>query len=178
MRTSQAGIDLIKRFEGFRADRYRDPVGIWTIGYGTTEAVVKPLPMTVTQAQAEDLLRRSLQRQYEPAINNLGVPLNQQQFDALASFVYNLGPGAVGPGWTMGQRLRARDYRGASAAFMLYVKAGGQTLQGLVNRRRAERDLFDTPVKDASAPAAAQPPVEDEDGTPSVWADPFGAWMG
>lgn len=183
MRTSQRGVDLIKQFEGFRANRYLDSVGVPTIGYGTTAAVVKPLPATCTREQAESWLRTGLAKSYEPAVNaiiNAGVPLNSNQFDALVSFAYNLGPGALGTGSTMGQRLRAHDYRGASAAFMLYVNAGGRPLQGLINRRAAERKLFDTPVKDQPAPAPAKPEpplLEDDDGeaTGTSWLIPQSA---
>ena len=158
MRISQRGLDLIKQFEGYRDKRYLDSVGVPTIGYGTTAAVINPVPATCTREQAEAWLRTSIERSYAPPVNAMGVPLNQNQFDALVSFVYNLGPGSVGTSSTMGQRLRARDYKGASNAFGLYVNAGGKPLQGLINRRAAERKLFDTPAVAPPPPGPAPQP--------------------
>ena len=157
MRTSKRGLELIEQFEGFRANRYLDAVGVPTIGFGTTAADVRPLPATCNRAQAEAWLADNVARKYEPAVRALGVPLNQNQFDALVSLAYNLGPGVFG--WQIGTDLRKRDYKAASADFMHYVYAGGRKLQGLVNRRAAERRLFDTPgdVIATVAVAASQP---------------------
>lgn len=145
MRTSARGLHLIEGFEGFSSVIYHDSVGVATIGYGTTGADVSPLPSHLTQSQAQALLAMKLNEKYEPAVNRVGVPLNQNQFDALVSLAYNLGPGVMGPGYTIYADLKARNYAGASADFMHYTHAGGQVLQGLVNRRAAERKLFDTP---------------------------------
>jgi lysozyme len=111
------------------------------VGYGETEGVGPST--TMTRAQAEADLQGRLAREYEPAINGLGVPLNQNQFDGLASFVWNTGPGSMQ--WDVGRYLRAREYTAAANALLEYVRAGGVVLQGLVNRRRAERALFLTP---------------------------------
>jgi GH24 family phage-related lysozyme (muramidase) len=137
---SERGIRLIESFEGFSASRYDDGTGVMTIGYGTTAADIDPLPTYCTRAQAEGWLRQKLTSKYEPAVNGLGVPLNQNQFDALVSLVYNCGPGAMQ--WQIGLDLRARRYTAAANDSMRYVYAGGRVLQGLVNRRRAERALF------------------------------------
>jgi GH24 family phage-related lysozyme (muramidase) len=134
---------MIERFEGFVPYQYNDGTGTMTIGYGTTSADVSPLPTHLTQPAAQELLRERLARKYEPAVNGLSVPLNQNQFDALMSLVYNCGPGAMQ--WQIGQDLRARNYAAAANDFCRYVYAGGRILEGLVVRRAAERRLFLTP---------------------------------
>jgi GH24 family phage-related lysozyme (muramidase) len=144
MNISENGLRLIERFEGFVDHQYNDGTGVMTIGYGTTAADVSPLPRFLTQSEAEQLLREKLARKYEPAVNALGVPLNQNEFDALVSFVYNCGPGAMQ--WQIGRDLRARNYAAAADDFGRYVVAGGRVLTGLVRRRAAERALFLTPM--------------------------------
>jgi lysozyme len=142
----RAGVDFIAGFEGYSGRVYRDAVGVPTIGYGHTGPDVWRLA-PLTQAQALILLGVDLRRSYEPPVRALGLPLNQHQFDALVSFVYNLGAGVIGPSSTMGQMLRARNWRGADASFVLYDHAGGRVLLGLYRRRVAEARLF------ASTPA-------------------------
>jgi lysozyme len=149
MHISERGIRMIEGFEGFVDHQYDDGTGVMTIGYGTTRADVDPLPTTMTQAEAEQFLRRKLAEKYEPAVNALDVPLNQNQFDALVSLVYNCGIGAMQ--WQIGRDLRARNYPAAAEDFGRYVYAGGRVLQGLVNRRHAERALFLTPDSDSGA---------------------------
>jgi lysozyme len=139
--TSQVGLDLITSFEGFRSQPYQDSVGVWTIGYGHTSGV-GPNSKPITLAQARALLQAELKARYEPYVNALNLPLNQNQFDALVSFVYNLGPGYFAKGSTMGDALRARQWSKAANAFLLYDHAGGQVLEGLRRRRVAERKLF------------------------------------
>lgn len=157
MHTSERGIRLIEDFEGFRAAQYDDGTGVMTIGYGTTSADFSPLPRTCTRAQAEQWLRQKLRDRYEPAVNALGVPLNQNQFDALVSLTYNCGPGAMQ--WQIGASLRRRDYATAANDFRRYVYAGGRVLQGLVNRREAERRLFLTPDTHTPTPAPVPIPI-------------------
>lgn len=138
--TSQAGVDLIKRYEGFSAKPYLCPAGVWTIGYGWTHGVTKDTP-NITEAYAADLLIRGLER-YENSVKRLiTVPLTQGQFDALVSFAYNLGGGALQRS-TLRARLNRGDYKGAAEEFMKWVKAGGRTLKGLVLRRASERAMF------------------------------------
>lgn len=147
MHISEKGIALIKQFEGLSLKRYLDSVGVPTIGFGTTEGDLgHAVPATCTLAQAEGWLRDGMAKHYEPAINALGVALNPNQFDALCSLVYNCGPGVMSG--SIGTALRAKAYGVAAGGFQLYVLAGGQRLQGLVNRRAAERDLFLTPWVD------------------------------
>lgn len=147
--TSSNGINLITSFEGFVGHPYRDAVGVWTIGYGHTEGV-GPGSKSISQAEAYALLRRDLANKYEPYVNALKLPLNQNQYDALVSFVYNLGPGYFGPGHTIGDALRRRNWNAAANAILLYDKAGGRALPGLTRRRRTERALFLKPVGPAS----------------------------
>ncbi len=155
MKVGRAGVTLIKEFEGFPhgGRPYRDMVGVWTIGYGHTEGV-GPSSKPLTEPQARELLRRDLDHHYGPAVNTLGVALSQHQFDALVSFVYNCGPGAIGASTTVGRALRANDWGAAANGLLLWDKAGGRPVAGLTRRRRAERALFladDDPLEGYSA---------------------------
>ncbi|NWD68160.1 lysozyme [Pseudomonas gingeri] len=139
MRTSQNGVNLIKSFEGLRLNAYQDSVGVWTIGYGTTRQV--SAGMTITAAQAEQMLQDDISR-FEPELSSLvKVPLNQGQWDALMSFIYNLGAANLGSS-TLLKLLNAGDYAGAAAQFPRWNKAGGQVLAGLTARRAAEQQMF------------------------------------
>lgn len=140
MQISNAGLDLIKQFEGLYLKAYRCPAGVPTIGYGHTAGVA--MGQTITQQQADDYLRRDV-RQFERAVERLvSVPLTQGQFDALVSFAFNLGEGALAQS-TLLRLLNAGDYAGAAAQFDRWNKAGGRVLPGLVRRRAAERALFE-----------------------------------
>ena len=140
MQISKAGLDLIKQFEGLYLKAYRCPAGVPTIGYGHTAGVA--MGQTITQQQADDYLRRDV-RQFERAVARLvTVPLTQGQFDALVSFAFNLGEGALAQS-TLLRLLNTGDYAGAAAQFDRWNKAGGRVLPGLVRRRAAERALFE-----------------------------------
>jgi lysozyme len=147
MHTSERGISLIKQFEGFPfgGRPYRDAVGVWTIGYGHTEGVGSN-SRPISQRQADALLRHDLAHKYEYAVQPFAHKLNQNQFDALVSFVYNLGTGMLDTSHTIGAALHRGDLHGVSRAFMLYVYAGGHVLLGLKRRRAAEQHLFLTPA--------------------------------
>lgn len=139
MRTSQRGLSLIKSFEGLRLQAYQDAVGVWTIGYGTTRGV--NAGMKISKEQAERMLLNDVQR-FEPEIERLvGVPLSQNQWDALVSFTYNLGSANLESS-TLLRKLNAGDYAGAAEQFPRWSKAGGKVLAGLVRRRAAEQALF------------------------------------
>ena len=139
MRTSQRGLNLIKSFEGLRLQAYQDSVGVWTIGYGATRGV-KP-GMTITKDQAERMLLNDVQR-FEPEVQRLvTAKLNQDQWDALVCFTYNLGSANLESS-TLLRLLNAGDYAGAADQFPRWNRAGGKVLPGLVSRRAAERDLF------------------------------------
>ncbi|HXN38691.1 MAG TPA: lysozyme [Solirubrobacteraceae bacterium] len=147
MKVSPELINAVARWEGGRAKDglfhpYRDSAGVWTIGFGHTAGVsAQSSPWTLKQAQAA--LSQELNDRYLPAIVKRGLPLDQKQLDALASFVYNLGVGTLDAGRSIGDALRSRDWRRAAAdAMLLYDHAGAKKLPGLTRRRQWERQLF------------------------------------
>lgn len=143
MKTSQNGINLIKRFEGCKLTAYKCPAGVWTIAYGHTAGVYSG--MKITQQQADEFLKQDLVV-YENHVNNLNRSFNQNEFDALVSFCYNCGAGSL-------QTLcKNRTNAQIADALLLYNKGGGKVLQGLVNRRKAERELFLKPVDPNALP--------------------------
>jgi lysozyme len=138
-RTSQEGIDLIKRWEGCRLKAYRCPAGVWTIGYGHTHSAMDGL--CITYDRAEELLKQDLQR-FEKAITTLvRIPLTQNHFDALTSFVYNVGIEAFRNS-TLLKLLNQKNYLLAADQFDRWTKVGKKTLPGLVGRRKEEKQLF------------------------------------
>lgn len=146
MKTSKTGLNLIKQFEGCRLTAYRCPAGVWTIGYGHTGGVKEG--QKITQVQADAYLATDLGR-YEKSVNEyVKVTINQNQFDALVSFTYNCGPGAL-KGSTLLRKLNAGDYTGAAAEFPRWNKAGGKVLNGLIRRRAAEKALFEKRAEEA-----------------------------
>ena len=115
METSKTGLDLIKHFEGCELYAYKCPAGVWTIGYGHTKGVEPG--MQITEQDAEDMLKEEL-IEYESYINDLvTVGLNQNQFDAMVSWVYNLGAGNLKAS-TLLKVLNAGDYVGVPAQIM------------------------------------------------------------
>ena len=145
MNVSETAIDLIKEFEGFRASAYLDPVGIVTIGYGTTSRAgvgIEPhLGMTISEPQAEVYLRQAVEKFAAQIAPLIKVPVTEAQFGACVSLAYNIGPGAFARSSVL-RKLNAGDIAGAAAAFALWNKAGGKVLPGLVRRRAAEARLF------------------------------------
>ncbi len=144
MKVDAAGIDLIGQFEGLRLNAYDDGVGVWTIGWGTTvypngQKVKNGDKITLEQAKqykSHDLTK------FEKAVNDaVKVPLNQNQFNALVSLAYNIGVSAFSYS-TLVKRLSDGDYKAAADQFLVWVNAGGKRMQGLVNRRNKERELF------------------------------------
>lgn len=147
MKTSQRGVDLIKEFEGLRLTAYYDAVGVLTIGYGHTNrsASADRYPVypgqTITAAKAEEILKADLVV-FEDAVNrNVTYPINQNQFDALVSFTFNVGEGNLRSS-TLLKKLNSGDIMGAANEFERWVYAGGQVYPGLVRRREAEKALF------------------------------------
>lgn len=152
MKISQAGINLIKEFEGCYLTAYKCPAGKWTIGIGHTGLVDGKAiceGMTITQQKAEQLLSDYLENKYEPAVRKLGVEFNQNQYDALVSFCYNLGTGIFTG--NLLSAIKAKNWTSVADQILLYNKArvnGALTeLRGLTRRRKAERELFLTPAK-------------------------------
>ncbi|EBP0013575.1 lysozyme [Salmonella enterica] len=147
MNISDRGVALIKTFEGCRLKAYPDPKtggAPWTIGYGWTGKVDgKPVtPDTVIAQETADRLLKTGLVSYERDVSRLvKVKLTQGQFDALVSFVYNLGARAFS-GSTLLRKLNAGDYDGAAGEFMRWVSPGTEVEAGLRRRRQAERDLF------------------------------------
>lgn len=145
MKTSAKGIKLITDFEGFRANAYQDVVGVWTIGYGFTEGVKQG--DKITRAEADARLRKELvgcEMGVEAACR---VQPNQNQFDALVCFAFNVGV----KGMTKSSVIKAHnreDYQAAARAFGLWNKAGGKVWPGLTRRRAAEAALYLEPVPD------------------------------
>ena len=139
MNISNTGIDLIKHFEGCETEAYLCPAGVPTIGYGHIKGV--QMGDVITETQAHEMLVEELD-EYESYINDLvTVGLNQNQFDAMVSWVYNLGGGNLRAS-TLLKVLNSGDYAGVPAQIMRWNKAGGKVLEGLTRRRQAEADLF------------------------------------
>jgi len=142
---SDKGLELIKGFEGFRSCPYRDAVGVWTIGYGETAGIGPRTPCWSREA-AEKRLRSRVNRDYMKPVLNAAeaakLRLTQNEADALASLVYNVGPGVLSKGRTMGDALRSRNRNQIANSFLVYDHAGGRRLEGLTRRRRRERQLF------------------------------------
>lgn len=130
---------FIAKWEGCRLTAYQDIVGVWTIGYGRTTNV-RPGD-TCTQEQADAWLQEEVaefQRQVKGALQ---VNLTDNQLAACTSLAYNIGIGAF-RGSTVARRINEMAMQSAADAFLMWNRAGGQVVQGLVNRRKAERDLF------------------------------------
>lgn len=140
MRTSQTGIDLIKRFEGFSPVAYLCPAGVWTIGYGHTAGVQEG--DSIDEDTAEDFLREDLTSAEGAVEKYVKVPLKQWQFDALVSFVYNLGAGNLYSSTLLKKVNRNPDDPSIRQEFEKWVYADGRVLQGLVERRKAEADMY------------------------------------
>lgn len=139
MKISQEGIALIKKFEGCELMAYQCSAGVWTIGYGHTKGIEEG--MEITQQEAEDMLVEEL-HEYENYINdNVTAPLSQNQFDAMVSWVYNLGPANLKSS-TLLKVLNAGNYDDVPFQIRRWNKAGGVTLDGLIRRREAEALLF------------------------------------
>tara|TARA_A100001515_G_scaffold37210_1_gene29281 strand:- start:5 stop:451 length:447 start_codon:yes stop_codon:yes gene_type:complete len=139
LNTSAEGISLIKKFEGCELTAYQCSAGVWTIGYGHTKGIEEG--MEISQEEAEQMLVDEL-HEYENYINKyVTAPLSQNQFDAMVSWVYNLGPANLKAS-TLLKVLNAEDYEGVPAQIKRWNKAGGEILDGLIRRREAEARLF------------------------------------
>tara|TARA_Y100001937_G_C7100240_1_gene322144 strand:- start:547 stop:990 length:444 start_codon:yes stop_codon:yes gene_type:complete len=140
MKISAEGLDLIKHFEGLELEAYKCPAGVWTIGYGHTKDVQEG--DTWSESHADHMLEVEME-EYENYIHNLVTcPLSQNQFDALVSWVYNLGSSNLQAS-TLLKRLNAGDYPDVPNQIKRWNKAGGKVLEGLVRRREAEASMFE-----------------------------------
>ena len=140
MKTSNAGLDLIMHYEGVKLTAYQDSVGIWTIGIGHTGPDVKQ-GQIITEAQALELLQDDVQTAEDCIDALVNVDLSQGQFDALVSFVFNLGCKAF-KGSTLLSMVNAGRFQEAAKQFDRWCHAGGVVLAGLQKRRAAEEALF------------------------------------
>lgn len=146
MKPSENAFNLAEASEGCVLTAYPDPGSggdPWTIGMGSTRGVRKG--MTITRAEAQARLVVDMTEAGNAVTRWVEVPLNQNQFDALCDFVFNLGEGNF-RGSTLLKKLNAKDYTGAAAEFPRWNKASGKVMPGLVTRRAAERALFERSV--------------------------------
>ena len=167
MKLSDAGIDMIVSFEGLhkkigdgRYMSYRCPAGVWTIYAGCTEGVSEG--MIWTEEQGREAFRKELVKHEAAVMRLVSVDLNQNQFDALTSFSYNVGSGALSKS-TLLKKLNKGDYPGAQAEFMKWNKGGGKVLRGLSIRRAKEAALFAERTEEnepAPLPQAIEAPKE------------------
>ena len=139
MKINDAGLNLIKSFEGCKLKSYQDSVGVWTIGWGHTGNVKEG--QTITQAQADEYLKKDLAK-FEKAVEKIdSIGLNENEFSALVSFAYNCGTG------NLNKLCLGRTKVEIASKMLLYNKAGKKVLAGLTRRRKAENRLFTTPVQ-------------------------------
>lgn len=139
MKTSPKGIALIKEFEGLRLKAYKCPGGVWTIGYGHTAGVKHG--MVISERQAEEYLMADLIA-FEKYLNGLGLAINQNQFDALISFIYNVGTGNFSSS-TLLRKVKANPLDNSIMdEFLKWVYSKGRVLPDLQRRRLAEMKLY------------------------------------
>ena len=141
MKISDKGIELIKHFEGCELHAYKDFVGVVTIGYGHTGSDVAE-GQTVTEEEAEEILRKDLTKFEDYVKNYVECELNQEQFDALVAWTFNLGPGNLKSS-TLLKRLNENDYDDVPNQIRRWNRAGGEVVSGLVRRRNSEAHLFE-----------------------------------
>ena len=141
MKISEAGLSLIKSFEGCVLTAYLDAVGIWTVGYGHTGPSVHR-GLTITQKLAEDILAQDVRRFELGVLNNVKVNLNQNEFDALVSFSFNVGVNALKNSTLLRLLNDGADRSIVAAEFLRWNKGEDKVLEGLTRRRQAEKALF------------------------------------
>lgn len=147
MRTGEKGIALIKSFEGFYGKPYKDPIGIPTIGYGFTYYLPDRRKVTmqdraISEHQATCMLQEVLKGYEGDVLRLVKVSLNQNQFDALVSFAFNLGGSNLGKSTMLKKINKNPNDASIAAEFVKWNKAGGRVLNGLTRRRKAESDLY------------------------------------
>lgn len=151
MKISENGLKLIQEFESFEANPYLDSARVWTIGYGSTyypngkKVTGKDKP--ITKEYAEIIQRHVIATDFEPIVNDLLEQeitsgfITQNMYDAILSLTYNIGVNGFKKSSVL-RHLKNGDKLSAGNAFLLWNKAGGKVLKGLVNRRKKERELF------------------------------------
>jgi len=151
MTISKSGVDFIKQFEGFKAKAYKDPKSSnglpITIGYGSTmykDGSKIKLGDIVTEQQAQELLAWEINNK-STIINSYNLKLTQNQFDALSSFIYNLGASAFNNSTLLKKIKKNPNDPTIKDEFMKWVKNDGAVMKGLVRRRDAEQKMYFTP---------------------------------
>jgi len=175
MQISPTGIKLIQHFEGYRDRPYRCPAGLWTIGYGHVmypeqlrqkieERKAYPLAAADNRKFTQEEIHAYLVHElvgYERGVQRLcGSMLTQSQFDALVSFAFNVGLGALQRS-IIRQKIKRSEWKQAADGFLKYINSGGQVLAGLVRRRQAERALFLSRGTRASPESETETETED-----------------
>lgn len=140
MQISPEGVAFIKLKEGFESYPYKDSAGTWTIGYGTTKGI-SGATTPISIQEGERLLRSDLAKFHRELSALVKVPLKQSEYDALMSFIYNLGATNLSSSELL-EKLNAGDYEGAANEFPRWVWAGGQKISGLIKRRNEEKQIF------------------------------------
>lgn len=151
---SKSGESLTERFEGFRSLAYQDQKGVWTQGYGHTRGVGPNSP-PINQAQAQDWLEADIETASQCVNQNVVPTLNQNQFDALVDFVFNLGAGNF-VGSSLLRDLNSGNFNLAAGQFALWDHCGGQVVAGLLQRRQDEEQEFETAPQPESEPVSDQ----------------------
>lgn len=172
MIVNQKTLELIESFEGFVPTWYVDPVGIWTVAFGHTDAAGEPKyaatkNKTFTKAEGRMILERDLAQYAAHVRKSVHVALTPNQFGALTSLCYNIGPSNFMSS-TLVKKLNAEDYEGAAEQFKRWNRAGGKILKGLVRRRAAEAALF---LSGATTPAEPETPASEPRSWVSILID-------
>lgn len=158
MTINQAGLDLIKEFEGCKLEAYKDSAGVWSIGYGSTARAgvgIEPVEgMTITEAEAEWYLQKALEKFSDSIRPAITAPIGGNEWAAFLSLAYNIGPTAFKKSSAL-RHFNAGDKAKAAKSILLWNKAGGKVLKGLERRRAAEKKLFETPDPVVAPPAPA-----------------------
>lgn len=140
-KVTKNGIAFVRRWEGFSATTYKDSAGLLTIGVGHLIKPSESFAEPITEQEAEDLLTKDLSKAESAVFRLIKVPLTDNQFDALCSWVFNVGSGAMQRS-TLRTKLNRGEYSEASAEFLRWIWSGGKKTQGLLRRRTAEMMMF------------------------------------
>ena len=145
MQCNEAGLRIIKHFEGFHSKPYLCPAGVPTIGYGSTRGAngkrIRTNSAAITEEEGQALLQRDVKSAENSVKRLITAELNENELSALCSFVYNLGSGRLQSS-TLRAKLNRGDYEGAALELHKWRRAGGKILRGLVLRREMEVKLF------------------------------------
>jgi lysozyme len=139
-RLNEVGLELLKKWEGCKLKSYKDVGGVWTIGYGHTRTA--RANMTITQEEADRLLREDLSVFADNVEKAVKVPLSDNQFAALVVFAYNVGQGAFNKS-TLLRKLNAGEFESVPTELLRWNKVKGVVVNGLTNRRKGEAELWD-----------------------------------